>query len=224
MRWFFQKRVKMAIKHLAIWDRDNKSPEGSPVMHSGSAADTSLANGSIFVPTDMSATDNIEVKRGGTYSAIGFLGDLASTALGKGAALIGIHDVGGIITATTVEAALQENRTAIDALEVQTAAIGAEDTDGQLQIPINAGTAAAGTYTPGVGTGTGEEAVVRTAAAGADDYWIPVPIPARSAALKGIKPTGLLVNYEVDTAAPDDVRFELWKVTQGADGAARTLR
>lgn len=43
--------------------------------------------------------------------------DLASTATGKGASLIGIYDSGALITATTVEGALAENRTAIDAIE-----------------------------------------------------------------------------------------------------------
>lgn len=42
---------------------------------------------------------------------------LASTANGDGASLIGIEDAGTLFTATTVEAALAENRTAIDALE-----------------------------------------------------------------------------------------------------------
>ncbi len=42
---------------------------------------------------------------------------LASTASGRGASLIGIEDSGGLITATTVEGALAENRTAIDAIE-----------------------------------------------------------------------------------------------------------
>jgi len=40
--------------------------------------------------------------------------DLASTASGKGAALIGINDVGSLIAAATVEAALQEAFTAIN--------------------------------------------------------------------------------------------------------------
>lgn len=43
--------------------------------------------------------------------------DLASTANGDGASLVGIEDSGGLITATTVEGALAENRAAIDALE-----------------------------------------------------------------------------------------------------------
>lgn len=43
-----------------------------------------------------------------------YLGDLASTANGEGASLVGIEDAGGLITATTVEGALAENRTAID--------------------------------------------------------------------------------------------------------------
>lgn len=48
--------------------------------------------------------------------------DLASTANGDGASLIGIEDSGGLITATTVEGALAENRAAIDALEASAAA------------------------------------------------------------------------------------------------------
>lgn len=43
--------------------------------------------------------------------------DLASNANGAGAALVGIEDSGGLITATTVEGALAENRAAIDTLE-----------------------------------------------------------------------------------------------------------
>lgn len=46
--------------------------------------------------------------------------DLASVTNGLGADLVGIYDVGSIITATTVADALQENRTAIDAIENNT--------------------------------------------------------------------------------------------------------
>lgn len=48
------------------------------------------------------------------------ISDLASTDLGKGASLVGIYDALDIITATTVEGALAENRTAIDAIEDNT--------------------------------------------------------------------------------------------------------
>lgn len=52
-----------------------------------------------------------------TYTQEASLQDLASTGAGLGASLIGINDAGDIITGTTVEAALQENRTAIDTAE-----------------------------------------------------------------------------------------------------------
>lgn len=45
------------------------------------------------------------------------LADLASTSNGEGASLIGIEDSGALITGTTVEAALAENRAAIDTAE-----------------------------------------------------------------------------------------------------------
>jgi hypothetical protein len=43
-----------------------------------------------------------------TNTDLGGVGGLASTASGKGASLVGINDAGALITATTVEAALQE--------------------------------------------------------------------------------------------------------------------
>jgi|APSaa5957512535_1039671.scaffolds.fasta_scaffold10706_1 hypothetical protein len=46
--------------------------------------------------------------------------DLASTSASKGASMIGIQDASAIITATTVEGALDENRAAIDAIEDNT--------------------------------------------------------------------------------------------------------
>lgn len=53
----------------------------------------------------------------GTDHAVAMFDSLASTSNALGASLIGIEDSGGLITATTVEGALAENRTAIDALE-----------------------------------------------------------------------------------------------------------
>lgn len=103
----------------------------------------------------------------------------------------------------------------------QIAAIGAENTDGQIQIPLLAGLADGGTWTKAVTSG-GLVSVARTAADAPDSFWVEIPVPSRTTASKGIKPTGLRVNYSVATADVADVRFELWKVTQGADNAART--
>ena len=58
--------------------------------------------------------------------------DLASTVHAKGASLIGVEDVGGLITATTVEGALAENRAAIDALEA--ANTGDQDVFGVIAV------------------------------------------------------------------------------------------
>uniref|UniRef100_A0A6M3J7R9 Uncharacterized protein n=1 Tax=viral metagenome TaxID=1070528 RepID=A0A6M3J7R9_9ZZZZ len=103
---------------------------------------------------------------------------------------------------------------------VDMSAVVADNTDGQLSIPIHTGIAEAGTWTKA--TAAGLQTVTRTAAGAAQSYWIPVPIGNRSTASKGIKPTGLLVNYTLNAEDADDCRFELWKVTQGADNAART--
>jgi hypothetical protein len=110
--------------------------------------------------------------------------------------------------------------TDVAALQVQTAALGAENTDCRVSIPL-IGLKDGGTWTPSQTSG-GLTSVTRTAAAGSSSYWIDIPLPARTAASKGSKPTGVRVNYTVATADLDNVRFEVWKVTEGANGAART--
>jgi len=204
--------------------------EDSGTYYTGTDVETVLTElstqlGGLTSTTFTFAEGNVLTSDDVIYAALEKLdlkwGDLASTANAEGASLIGIEDSGTIITATDVEGALAENRTAIDALEVETAALGAENTDGQIQIPILMGTADAGTWTKAVTSG-GLETVTRTNAAAQESFWVPVPVPTRSTASKGIKPTGLLVNYTVGTADANDIRFELWKVTQGADGVART--
>ena len=113
-------------------------------------------------------------------------------------------------TMTTVIAA---NAAAIVALDV-------EETDGEIGIPLE-GTADAGTWVL-THSSVGIESLTRTAANAIESYWVKIPISNRTSADRGIKPTGLTANYNVDTADADDVRFEVWKRTQGADGAAPT--
>lgn len=112
-------------------------------------------------------------------------------------------------------------KTALDVGVSQTTALGAENTDGEIVIPLYTGFAEAGTWTPTIAAGLCS--LTRTAAATTTAYWIDIPIPTRTIASKGIKPTGMTINYSMDTAVfAVDLRFELWKRTQGADGAAPT--
>lgn len=60
---------------------------------------------------------------------------LASTSNGLGASMVGIEDSGTLITATTVEGALAENRTAIDAIEDN----GIASTNGSISTSGNIG-------------------------------------------------------------------------------------
>ena len=99
------------------------------------------------------------------------------------------------------------------------AALGAENTDGQLQIPLFAGVADGGTYTKAV-TSAGLRTITRTAADAADSFWVEVPVPARTASGKGIKPTGVKLVYSVGTADAQDIRAELWTRVVPADGSA----
>jgi len=104
---------------------------------------------------------------------------------------------------------------------VSLVAVLADNTDGEICVQFDQGVADAGTWTP-TGSDGGLKSLTRTAANAVESFWAEIPIANRTTALRGIMPTGITANYAVDTADLDDVRFELWKVTQGADGAART--
>jgi len=66
------------------------------------------------------------------------IANLASTANGKGASTIGIEDAGALITATTVEGALAENRGALDTLEAAANTM-ASAADAATQILVSGG-------------------------------------------------------------------------------------
>jgi hypothetical protein len=94
-------------------------------------------------------------------------------------------------------------------------------TDGEMSVSILAGISdgtGAG-HTKSTTTG-GQVSVSRAADAGLDSYVMEVPIPTRTTALQGIRPTSLKINYEVSISAVDDVFFNLKKVTKAADGGA----
>lgn len=97
----------------------------------------------------------------------------------------------------------------------------AENTDGNTALDFTANTPDAGTWTNSM-QAAGPR-LRHTAAAAEEGTFVAVPLPARSTAGKGRKITKIVANYEVNTADVDDVRFELYKRTLGADGAARVL-
>lgn len=133
--------------------------------------------------------------------------------------LVGVHIAGALRWREASD--VERVDAALGVLDGQVAALGAENADGQIHIPLLAGLADGGTWAKAVTSG-GLVSVARTAADAPDSYWVEIPAPSRTTASRGIKPTGLRVNYSVATADVADVRFELWKVTQGADNAART--
>lgn len=122
------------------------------------------------------------------------------------------------IAAVNTEAAA--NTTARTANSAAITAMGAENTDVQIPIPILNGLAGSGTWTPTM-QAAGPR-LRRSAGANEEDYWIACPFPHRSTSSKGRKITGVAVNYEVATADAEDVRAEVYKVVMGADNAART--
>jgi len=124
------------------------------------------------------------------------------------------------IVASSVTAGQTRSLTMADE-DVNLAAIGAEDTDGEIVIPILSGIADAGTWTKAVTSG-GLRTITRTNGAATESLWVEVPAFNRTTASRGVKPLGATINYSVDTADATDVRAEIWKVTAGANGASPT--
>jgi hypothetical protein len=59
--------------------------------------------------------------------------------------------------------------------------------------------------------------VARTASGAVESFWLDVPVNVEE-----FIPSSIVCNYTCDTAQADNIQIELWKVTQGADDAART--
>ena len=173
-------------------------------------------------------------------------GNLAALAAGDVLTILGVEAAADVTDETNVLAALAVGATAkdvggasitnvnlvdgrdvsVDGTALDTAvnavaALGAENIDGHMAIPLHSGVAEAGTWTSSV-LADGIMGLTRTAAAATEEYWQDIPAPARTTASKGIKPTGMTVNYTCNVALADDVRFELWKRTLAADGASPT--
>jgi len=99
-------------------------------------------------------------------------------------------------------------------------ALGAANIDGEIATDFLRGVVESGIWAATIAGGL--PALTRTAAAGAEIFWIPALIPTRSTALKGRMITGLVANYTVGGAILDEAIFELYKLTLAADLAAPT--
>ena len=95
-------------------------------------------------------------------------------------------------------------------------------TDGQVIIPLQGGTALGGTWT--LSESSNVLILTRTAAAATQYYRMPIKIPSRVTALKGIKLKGVKVSYTIASAdvAADELLFEIIKTTLPANGSGAT--
>lgn len=109
--------------------------------------------------------------------------------------------------------------TRLNELLAALAALIAENTDVLIPLQVLSGTADAGTWTKAI-TSTGVRTVTRTAAAAVQGYWIEPPLRTRTTALRGLKVTGIRVEYNTATAIQNDVRVEVYKRTMSVQGAA----
>jgi hypothetical protein len=101
---------------LGVGTTDNPDFAGLFLTEKAAAEADVPGSGQFWVQT---ATPNLAMftDDAGTDFSLANFEDLASNANALGASLIGIEDAGTLITATDVEGALAENRTAIDAIE-----------------------------------------------------------------------------------------------------------
>lgn len=83
-------------------------------------------------------------------------------------------------------------------------------------IDILSGVGDAGTWTKAATSG-GLSTVTRTAAAAAQSFWVALPQVKTGDLILGVD-----ANYSANTADLEDVRFEIWEETLGANGAAPT--
>lgn len=110
---------------------------------------------------------------------------------------------------------------ATGALACTTLAVGAK-TDGQITIPLQGGAAIGGTWT--LTESSNVLICTHTAAAATQYYRMPIKLPSRTTALKGIKLKAVKVSYTMasaDTAA-DELLFEIIKTTLPANGSGAT--
>jgi hypothetical protein len=196
----------LGVTGLILRVSKKSNPRLDPTISAGDGVPTTVEpKGSTYHRRDAPDADNaFYVSSGsGTWTAL--------TAAESGA----------LAAAVAAQADATAAIAAASAAQTDATEICAANTDGIISIPILGGTKDGGTWTPAI-LSSGLVSVTRTAAAGSSSWWCDIPLPARTTASKGRKPTGLRVNYTVLTATADDVRFELWKVTQGADGVTRT--
>lgn len=107
----------------------------------------------------------------------------------------------------------------VTGLQDKVTAAGAENTDVVVPLQVLGGTADAGTWTKAI-TSAGVRTVTRTAAAALQGYWLEAPQRYRTSSGKGLKVTGVRVEYNTATAIQTDVRVEVYKRTMSANGAA----
>jgi hypothetical protein len=173
-----------------------------------------VATNSVHVAGD--GSDHADVA---TNSA--FVTALGSVANGAGASTVAIEDAGTLFTATDVEAALAEAATDIVALQGQTTALIAENTDGQMFISAAEMQVISGTWA--LTSGAAGMVQTRTAAAASHEVLFPISLPSRSTASKGRKLTGFDFVYSINTEDADDVVPVLIASTFNGDGSIPTI-
>ena len=128
---------------------------GDATFSTMTTSSASITGGTISGITDLAVADGgtgaSDAAGARTNLDLNSATDLASTTNGKGASLIGIEDAGSLITATTVEGALQELASGGSAYNPASVAITGGTINGTV---IGGSSASAGTFTNLAYTGT----------------------------------------------------------------------
>jgi hypothetical protein len=107
-------------------------------------------------------------------------------------------------------------------ITAQDLVLGTAKTDGQVGIPLAPGISLSGTWTPSDSSNI--LIVTRSEAEATEYYKVPIPLPHRTTALKGVKLKSITVSYTIATAdtETDDLEFQILKQTVPANGVAAT--
>jgi len=159
------------------------------------------------------ATGELEIK-GSTPSML-FNGEEGSADPYK------IRENAGYLEIYDVSAASAVFKIAIATGNIYAATVDTAKTDGQIGIQLAPGIALSGTWTPS--DSTNQLIVTRTAAYGSAEYYkVPIHLPHRTTALKGVKLKSVTVHYTMNGAdtTDDDLEFHIVRQNIPADGAA----
>jgi len=134
---------------------------------------------------------------------------------------VSIRENAGYLEVYDVSASSATFKIDVDTGNIYDATVDTAKTDGQVNIQLAPGITLSGTWTPS--DSTNQLIVTRTASYGSAEYYkVPIILPHRTTALKGVKLTSLDISYTINgtDTTNDDLEFHITRQNIPTDGAA----